>query len=216
MPFPAATVTSVAGYCVVHAVGKKLLDELALITARLFDVPICLVLLDAAYDWQDAVSAAEPAYLPRPASLCAAAIAQRELIRLEAAHRHPSALIDAGVAEQLGLQRHVVQPLVTRLHITIGALCLAAATPRPPEAAQLLVLRQLAAAAALLIDLRASAAEGQELSVFWQQVAQELTPVLRQLLIAANQLRAAATATEHAAAWRAVLQLLEAFQQRLS
>lgn len=216
LPLPAAELPGTTGYRVVHAVGKKLLDELALIGARLFDVPVCLVLLDTEYNWLQAATEDGPARLPRHGSLCAAAIAQREVLRLQAAELHPSALISASVARQLHLARPLVHPLLTRRHHVIGSLCLVAAGPQPPEVVPQQVLAQVAAVASLLIELRASAAEAQAVASFWQQAAQELTTGLRHLLITANQLRQASSAADRARAWAHVQQQLASVRQRLS
>ncbi|GAB2962764.1 hypothetical protein GCM10027048_34300 [Hymenobacter coalescens] len=207
------------GYHLVGSLRDKMLDEVALITARLFGVPVALVWLVTAGEahFQPGAGPAGCARLPRTDHLCSAAVLHDHLAIFENGARHPCELASQPVADQFQLGFYASQPLVTSAGHAIGALCILDHEPRELGATPQAVLANLAQVVMVCIGLRASAAEAALVQPFWEQLEEVMRKPLRQLLIAANQLRRTLPDEEaQAAHWQQVHALLQSIIRQLT
>ncbi|GAA4381262.1 GAF domain-containing protein [Hymenobacter koreensis] len=206
------------GYRIVGTAREKLFDQVALITARLFQTPLALVsLVEEKEVWFKAAQGlTDVDRLPRQNSLCSAAILNDHLTIFEDLQRHPCELVNSEVAEQLNLRFYAAQSLTTSDGHNIGALCIIDHTPRTLPAPERAVLAQLAQLVTLLIELRASAIEAGMAPAYWRTVEQVTTQPLRQLLIVTNRLRRTESRIAREQLWQTVLGIIAETSQKLS
>lgn len=198
------------GYEVVGTVRERLLDELVLIAARLFDVPIAVISLVATKGvWVRSQHGlpVELTRLPHTTSLCAAVVQRGTLLVFEDLQQHPCEGVKTPVVQQLGLRFYAGYPLAQSNGHLIGALGIMGYTPRVLLLPEKALLTSFAHLVSLLLELRTSAVESGSFSHCWQQLEQLLAIPIRRLLITANQVRQA-TAEARAVHWQQAQQLL--------
>ncbi|TGE17211.1 GAF domain-containing protein [Hymenobacter elongatus] len=117
---------ALAPYRVLGTAPDAVFDEVARLTAKLFDVPIALLsFVDEDSVWFKAnFGLAGAEHVPRTEHVCAVAILKDELLIHEDLLREPCKLTKPGVAADLQLRFHACQPLRTETGYSIGALCI--------------------------------------------------------------------------------------------
>ncbi|GAA4389058.1 hypothetical protein GCM10027048_32220 [Hymenobacter coalescens] len=188
------------GYTLCGTVQDRLLNEVALVTARLFGASVALVsLADASQVWfRGQWGWAGPARVPRDRCLCAAALLREQCLVFEDLQRDPCTLGSAAAAAASGLRFYAAHAL--------GALSIMAAEPRPFDAASRDALAQLAHLTSAVLALRGAAAEAHALPTLLPVLEQAALRPLTQLLVVANRWRHPASVSDAPAKWAAVAQ----------
>lgn len=203
-------------YRLVGRVRQKLLDEVALLTARLFGVPIALVAwAPDATNWLG-----EGLGFPRrgpqrsPPDLLCAAIRSDNYTPAQDLEEHLGRLLTPAT-NRLIPPFSAAQSLSDGQGGTLGALCLFDEVPRTLTALEQTLFGQLAHLVALLLALRATA-EAEMEQFFWTLVEDSLGPSLRQMRIVINQIRRAESLEVREKLWRTVLVLTMNTNMKLS
>ncbi|GAA4362412.1 hypothetical protein GCM10023185_30340 [Hymenobacter saemangeumensis] len=143
-------------YELLHTAGEQVLDELAALVARLFQVPIALLSLVDHDDVEFAANYGLPGggRINRAYSLCSAAVLQDSSTVFENYTAQPCQLTAPELARECGLQFYAGHPLRSADGYNIGVLCVVDYQPRPFSAAQKALLAAMAAVAMGLVELR--------------------------------------------------------------
>lgn len=206
------------GYRLTGTVRERLLDDVALVTARLFAVPIAVVALaPEAAGWlsPSATEARQDEDARPPGLRCAAAIRNDYCARDSSLEADPGQLLSGGGLAHWHLRFAAAQNVASGPDEPVGALFLFDEVPRTLSATEQAVFGQLAQLVALLLELRTAAVLDMD-STFWGQVEEALGPPLRQLRLVTNQLRRADSEEARERGWQAVLDLTVETIQRLS
>ncbi|HEX8506405.1 MAG TPA: hypothetical protein VF630_13635 [Hymenobacter sp.] len=206
------------GYRLTGTVREKLLDDVALVTARLFAVPIAVVALapEAAGWLSPGVAEARRDGAARPPGLrCAAAIRYDYCARDPGLEADPGQLLSGGGAAHWQLRFAAARNVASGPDEPVGALFLFDEEPRTLSVTEQAVFGQLAHLVALLLELRTAAVLDMD-PTFWGQVEEALGPPLRRLRLMTNKLRRADSEEARERGWQAVLDLTVETIQRLS
>jgi hypothetical protein len=135
---------------------EELFDDLAALSALIFDTHISLISLVAHENvWIKAQTGLPGAsWLPRQDSLCSVVVLSGSTTVFENLATSPCELINPALARQLNLQFYAGSPLLTREGHAIGALCVFDHQPRQFTPEEQAVLGQLARVVMRTIELR--------------------------------------------------------------
>ncbi|GAA4362416.1 hypothetical protein GCM10023185_30350 [Hymenobacter saemangeumensis] len=185
-------------YQILDATNERIFNELASLTARLFQAPISLISLvdqeDVTFPGNHGLPEAER--VARNLSLCSAAILQDATTVYEDLKARPCELTDPSVATALNLQFYAGHPLQTASGYNIGTLCVIDHHPRAFTPAETALLQTLAGVVMRLLDLRVALGAKPDSSFkLWDPVYLAIGGQLRRLQALADQAAAAPTAS---------------------
>lgn len=135
---------------------EELFDDLAALSALIFDTSISLIsLVTREAVWFKAQAGLPGAvWLPRQDSLCSVVVLRGTTTVFENLEQPPCQLVNQAVARELQLRFYAGSPLLTRQGYAIGALCVLDQQPRVFTTEEQLLLRQLARLVMGTIELR--------------------------------------------------------------
>jgi len=184
-------------YQVLAATNERILDELAALTARLFQTPISLISLvdkdDVVFRGNFGLPGAER--VARNLSLCSVGILQDATVVFENLKDEPCELTDPTVARQLDLQFYAGHPLRSPNGYNIGTLCVIDRQPRSFSPAEETLLQTLAGVVIRLLELRlALSAHSESSFVLWDPVYKAIEGQLSRLQKLADEAAASPSA----------------------
>jgi GAF domain-containing protein len=186
----AARVEALHRYQVLDATNERIFDDLAALTARLFQTPISLISLvdqdEVLFKGNYGLPGAER--VERQLSLCSTAILQDETIVFEDLQANPCQLTDPLLARELALRFYAGHALQTADGYNIGTLCVIDRQPRTFSAADDALLTTLARVVMRLLDLRVALDSTAATSFkLWEPVYGAIGGQLRRLTALAEQ-----------------------------
>ncbi|WP_167852254.1 GAF domain-containing protein [Hymenobacter elongatus] len=176
-------------YQILGTTPERLFDDLAALTAKLFNTPIALVSLvtDDSVWFKANFGLPDAERIARAESLCSVAILRNEATIFEDLTQQPCALVEPQVLQALELQFYAGYPLHTPDGFNIGALCVIDREPRtflPDEEA---LLQHLATTVLLLLELRrTSSGPAEVVGPAWEKIYTAIPPLIHSLTLLAE------------------------------
>lgn len=178
-------------YEIVNTTPEPIFDDYVALAAQLFNLPISLISLIDADDVFFKANVGLPGLttVPRPDSLCSAAVLEHSTIVFPDLAQECCNLVNPAVAESAGLRCYAGAPLRMPEGENIGTMCVIGRDARPFTLAEEALLARLAELVSLTIELRARLllTEGPEA---WGQAQRELQDYLHESSTLARYLAA--------------------------
>ncbi|SHI81810.1 GAF domain-containing protein [Hymenobacter daecheongensis DSM 21074] len=175
----AGRVRSLHHYQILNTTPEPIFDEYVALAAQMFNLPISLISLvdehEVFFKANEGLPGLEP--VPRPDSLCSAAILQSKVLTFTDLNTEACSLVNPYVAQSAGLRFYAGAALHMPDGSNIGSLCVIGREPRPIEPQEEEMLSMLAELVSLTIELR-YAYLSRDRAYEWQAAQRELEEIL--------------------------------------